>query len=240
MTSAKNKLQEYYQSRGLKLPTYTTIYAEGPAHDLIWICALTTDDNIETGGRGSSKKEAEKNAAEIALQRLILEGRIPLQKHSEERLSSYYEKKPKKLIELTSDIYIFVDVENMHHFVTRLLNEVDFYADNYQQSSYYQAHIYIFGATHHPTFKKLKKDESDCEGVFENRDKFIKIHFEGVESMHRDAADVMMCVTAGRVLNDREARYAYFVSSDRFIASLDDIFDGSHVCPDYESFIGYL
>ena len=66
--SAKNLLQEYYQSIGKPNPTYCTINDSDKPHKPQWVSTVT----LENGDTFSSlpkqiKKEAEKEAAELAL-----------------------------------------------------------------------------------------------------------------------------------------------------------------------------
>ena len=59
----KNALQEYYQEQGLQLPTYT--------HDHIadegWLSTLTLPNGQTFRGLAKSKKEADQEAARLAL-----------------------------------------------------------------------------------------------------------------------------------------------------------------------------
>lgn len=61
----KTRLQEYLQARNIDLPEYEVIEITGPAHKQHFsiTCQIRTLD-LETRGEGSSRKNAEQNAAE--------------------------------------------------------------------------------------------------------------------------------------------------------------------------------
>jgi hypothetical protein len=66
--SSKNRLQEFFQKRGLPLPKYTTSRAGGPDHKPIWVCQIQLPDgDIVMGSPESSRRAAELSAAEDAL-----------------------------------------------------------------------------------------------------------------------------------------------------------------------------
>lgn len=63
----KSHLQEVLQvNHGT--PVYEIIEESGPAHDKRFVAVVKLDNKVLAEGEGSSKKEAEKNAAKIALQ----------------------------------------------------------------------------------------------------------------------------------------------------------------------------
>jgi ribonuclease-3 len=62
----KTALQELAQGRGLQLPEYTVIAEEGPDHDKRFIVEVKVGSLVARGD-GSSKKEAQQQAAQHAL-----------------------------------------------------------------------------------------------------------------------------------------------------------------------------
>ncbi len=64
---SKSKLQQICQKKGFQLPEYKIKELEGPAHSPIFTVEVYINGNFYGKGRGFSKKEAEKNAAEEAL-----------------------------------------------------------------------------------------------------------------------------------------------------------------------------
>lgn len=71
---AKTKLQEFLQARGYSLPLYEVVDISGEAHSQ----AFTVECQVEglkkpTKGQGSSRRNAEKKAAETALKGLLNE-----------------------------------------------------------------------------------------------------------------------------------------------------------------------
>lgn len=69
---AKTRLQEWLQAKGLALPQYELVGAEGEDHARIFDvnCAVTEPLPINATGRGSSRRLAEQDAAEAVLGRL--------------------------------------------------------------------------------------------------------------------------------------------------------------------------
>ncbi|MBE1161164.1 ribonuclease III [Dyella acidiphila] len=66
---AKTKLQEWLQASGWPLPQYELVATEGEDHARIFgvNCVVTEPAAITTSGRGSSRRLAEQDAAEAAL-----------------------------------------------------------------------------------------------------------------------------------------------------------------------------
>jgi len=62
----KSLLQEYSQQSYKTLPRYRLIKETGPAHDRSFQVALSLKGEVLAEGEGSSKKEAEQNAARVA------------------------------------------------------------------------------------------------------------------------------------------------------------------------------
>ena len=65
-TDYKTELQEIAQARGKKIE-YVHIKEEGPAHERIFTVNVLYDNRIVSSGKGRSKKDAEQNAAKIAI-----------------------------------------------------------------------------------------------------------------------------------------------------------------------------
>jgi ribonuclease III len=64
--SAKSRLQEWLQARGLGLPEYRTISAAGPSHQPVFVVAVGAGGR-EAEGMGDTKRAAEQAAAEAWL-----------------------------------------------------------------------------------------------------------------------------------------------------------------------------
>ncbi len=67
---SKTKLQEYSLKKYKKLPTYTLLKTSGPHHKPIFKVTAKTPDSNKVTGIGSSKKEAQQNAATKLLDEL--------------------------------------------------------------------------------------------------------------------------------------------------------------------------
>ena len=66
----KSALQEQIQSRGRPRPEYVTIEARGPDHDKVFSVEVRVSGETLGTGSGRTKKDAEQEAARIALERL--------------------------------------------------------------------------------------------------------------------------------------------------------------------------
>ncbi|MDD3874087.1 MAG: ribonuclease III [Methanosarcina sp.] len=67
-TDFKTEVQEYLQSKGMTEISYRLDREEGPDHSKTFYISLWADGNKLGQGRGSTKKEAEQNAAKAALE----------------------------------------------------------------------------------------------------------------------------------------------------------------------------
>ena len=66
----KSRLQEWAQAAHHVTPTYTLIETTGPAHASRFVSEVQVGDVADGRGEGSSKKDAEKDAAQRALDML--------------------------------------------------------------------------------------------------------------------------------------------------------------------------
>ncbi|MEO1957709.1 MAG: ribonuclease III [Methylophilaceae bacterium] len=70
---AKSKLQEHLQSKKIDLADYTVISIEGEAHAQTFKVSCSINKlNITTLGEGTSRRNAEQQAAELALEEVLL------------------------------------------------------------------------------------------------------------------------------------------------------------------------
>ena len=67
---SKTKLQEYSLKKFKKLPTYVLLKTSGPHHKPIFKVTATTPDSTKVYATGSSKKDAQQNAAKKLLKEL--------------------------------------------------------------------------------------------------------------------------------------------------------------------------
>ncbi len=67
MRDAKTALQELLQGEGELLPVYEVVRAEGPPHAMIFTVTVTCGGKLMGTGVGSSKKQAEQEAAKSAV-----------------------------------------------------------------------------------------------------------------------------------------------------------------------------
>lgn len=70
----KGKLQRLTQANGLEAPQYALISSRGPVHDRKFTMAVFLEDKELARSEASSKKEAEKKAAEIAYRNFLAKG----------------------------------------------------------------------------------------------------------------------------------------------------------------------
>ena len=66
----KSQLLEYAQANKLSIPVYQIVSEEGPHHDKTFIAEVIIGEKVLGEGKGKSKKEAEQNAAQVALKRV--------------------------------------------------------------------------------------------------------------------------------------------------------------------------
>jgi len=66
----KSQLLEYAQASKLAIPVYQIVSEEGPQHDKTFISRVLIGEKILGEGKGKSKKEAEQNAARVALKKV--------------------------------------------------------------------------------------------------------------------------------------------------------------------------
>ncbi len=71
VSDAKNRLQELLQGRGEGLPEYVTVGRDGPAHAPTFVVECRVSGSTVATGTGSSKQQAQRRAAEVALQVLV-------------------------------------------------------------------------------------------------------------------------------------------------------------------------
>jgi len=66
----KSQLLEYAQANKLTIPVYQIVSEEGPHHDKTFIAEVIIGEKVLGEGKGKSKKEAEQNAAQVALKKV--------------------------------------------------------------------------------------------------------------------------------------------------------------------------
>ncbi|HET7331333.1 ribonuclease III [Dyella sp.] len=76
---AKTRLQEWLQAQGWPLPQYDLVAAEGEEHARIFEvnCVIVEPMPVIAAGRGSSRRLAEQDAAEVVLARLTVAQEAP-------------------------------------------------------------------------------------------------------------------------------------------------------------------
>jgi len=66
----KSQLLEYAQANKLAIPIYQIISEDGPHHDKTFTAEVIIGEKVLGEGKGKSKKEAEQNAAQVALKKV--------------------------------------------------------------------------------------------------------------------------------------------------------------------------
>lgn len=75
LSDAKSALNQAAQTRGIELPIYVDRSGDGPDHRPCWISVVSWEGRDVARGEGSTKREAQQQAARRALHRLgLLEG----------------------------------------------------------------------------------------------------------------------------------------------------------------------
>ena len=70
LKAPKSRLQEYAFSATGRAPSYRIVSSEGPDHDRHFVVEVAVDGDILGSGEGRSRREAETQAAEAALERI--------------------------------------------------------------------------------------------------------------------------------------------------------------------------
>ena len=69
---AKSQLQEYLQAKKIALPDYNVVLIEGEAHAQTFkIACIIEKLNINVAGEGTSRRNAEQQAAQLALEKIL-------------------------------------------------------------------------------------------------------------------------------------------------------------------------
>jgi ribonuclease III len=76
-TNPKGRLQEQSQRLWKTSPQYRTVRQEGPAHAAVFTAEVLVGGHVRGTGQGSSKQEAEKQAAQMALKDASEELQLP-------------------------------------------------------------------------------------------------------------------------------------------------------------------
>lgn len=72
LKDSKTRLQEYLQSDGRPLPEYRVLQEQGPPHRRIFqVACKLADSGLETESGGTSRKQAEQDAARLMFEKLI-------------------------------------------------------------------------------------------------------------------------------------------------------------------------
>lgn len=71
LQNSKSELQEYLQGRHQSEPRYETLQEDGPAHKRSFTVAVYLNDKELARARGNSKKDAQQQAASLALDALL-------------------------------------------------------------------------------------------------------------------------------------------------------------------------
>jgi ribonuclease III len=64
----KSALQELAQRRGRRLPVYSEVEVRGPAHGRVYVFEVSLEGSVLARGQGSTKREAQQEAARKALE----------------------------------------------------------------------------------------------------------------------------------------------------------------------------
>ena len=189
----KNKLQEYCQKNKLKLPLYYTF-----ACDTGFVSTVTVNGKKFKGTQTSTKKGAEKSAAEVACKNINIRF-VDLSKKSTDRTK----------IELINHTTFIIDVENKPNVLTKLIDEFEFIGEYV---------IYAVASIHHPVIENYRDDKN----ILNNKN--VILH--DVPSTRKNGADVGMCVLAGQLMDNDNPTFFVLISGDKFIDALNDCLVG--------------
>lgn len=213
--SAKNTLQEHFQKLGKPLPRYTTVRKGGSDHTPRFLSTVILANGDKFRGTGSNKKKAELRAAEKAVKvvistspkspprpssRLLSNGPPPgLTKMSPDeatwRRTAVLPFKPKGKVAEYEKTGIFIDVENQHTMVEKLIKKIGFCSG---------IEIMAFASTDHPSLRKLRDQNSSILQIVE------------VPCTRKDGADVGLTLSVGISLVQKDYQNIIIVTNDHF------------------------
>ena len=202
--SIKNKLQEYYQKKKLKLPHYRNKkIGEQQWKTILTLC----DGTVFDGPICSNKSEADKEAAFMAMEYLKTLNRKKYsakdvsssqkEKYSAKDVSSSQKEdvedsKPKNVIRLSKKTVIYVDIENQHKAIDEILGAFKF------------ENLRIFAATNSSGPKIQTKLDSDIVDL-------VNLPFSS-----RDVSDIYIIMLATTHFNQGLFDQYLILSADKF------------------------
>lgn len=185
--SAKNLLQEYFQSEGLALPTYDTGRAGGEDHKPLWISRVVLPNGTGFMSRETfpSKAAAEKSAAAVALEEITPQ--------RSEGADGVWKNKGESLC------YIMIDVENMSRVALDVLKTIKRAGSPPPCNQ-----LMFFMSKGCPLAERITSELKECGLVC------VRI----TDSLLPDAADMLICMEATMELS--RGNDVIIVSNDRF------------------------
>ena len=197
--SAKNKVQEYFQSQRLPVPKYSSKQVGGSSHEPQWQSTVTncSEVNRVISGVFKNKKAAEQDAASKLLS----------------QLETIINEQKTTIVVDYCDLAIMVDLENQPEFLNQLLSVVEF-----QSESDSQITIYGIAAKNHSSFQKLHKTIAD----YESKQLGINIIEIQINSSRRDGADIGLSLLVGMLIEKDIFSKFIVVSNDHFAHALVD------------------
>jgi len=208
--SAKNALQEHFQKLGKPLPMYTTVRKGGSDHTPRFLSTVILANGDKFRGSGSNKKKAELRAAEKAVKVTIPQKSLSRQPLSSGpppgltkmgpdeatwRRTAVLPFKPKGKVTEYEKTGIFIDVENQHAMVEKLLKQIGFCSG---------IEIMAFASTDHPSLRKLREFHSSILQIVE------------VPCTRKDGADVGLTLSVGISLIQKDYQNIIIVTNDHF------------------------
>jgi len=188
--SVKNKLQEYFQKKGKKLPLYSYTRYEKENSNPIWKCTVefwtnevegAADEIFEfTSEKCTSKKEASIQAAEMALEEI---------NKLERRMVSLKLKDRIVLREDFTHTFIILDLENVPNSFAEVCEHINLSA---------RKDVHLLGFTNKNSEHIRKKIISESEYYDQS------INLAKVLTVCKDAADIAIVFLVGHILGSTQ------------------------------------
>lgn len=191
--SAKSHLQEIFQKQGKSLPIYQSVREGGYDHSPRFSATVILANGRKYFGKGSNKREAEKDAAEQALKDVQKRPPRSRSKKPVKRVTT----KP-KIRKSEGKICILIDLENKPKIPEELVGHIEPGMD-----------VIAFASTEHPTLKSLRDKKLEFVQIVE------------VPCTRKNGADIGLTLFVGLLLNQNYESFI-IVSGDSFGYCLAD------------------
>lgn len=189
--SAKNLLQEYYQKKGLPLPTYETKRIGGSDHSPLFISTvITSDDLIIDSSPKNTRKKSELDAANKAYEVVKTKSKLSDESTMSKLSIKSNNENNKKIID---NVIIYIDIENKPNSAGNILNE-------------YSIEIIGFVSRRHPIAENI--NDYPCKVII-------------IPTIVKNGADIGMCMYIANNLPSKDKTIILLTNDNFGLAAND-------------------